>query len=136
MAWLASAALLVLGFVFLAREAEITEPLRIRLKIRATLGRGRRPVRYPVARFLDAMLDCSPCVSAWASGPSVALLWLIQRLGDIAGGVVILFVACPVGAVGLLYGLTLVSPMQAVAVLGGLLVKKDGKAKKSTDNPG
>jgi hypothetical protein len=146
--WLVVIALLTLGFVFLAREAEATAGVRKAIKGRAaerTLEGERTPATTArpldrsmslVARFLDALLECSPCVSAWASMPALALYWTIGQLNDVAAAVVILLVVGPVCSVGLLYLLTLLSPTQAMgAALVGLarfkkIDEKEGHAAK------
>lgn len=132
--WILAAALLTLGFVFLAREAEATEFVRKEIKRRAVIGRShdRTDGNHHLARFLDAMLDCSPCVSAWASMPALVVVWAIGQVNEIAAGFIILLVAGPVGSIGLLYAFTLLSPTQAMsAALAGL-----AKFKSKNGGPG
>ena len=141
--WILAAALLTLGFVFLAREAEATEFVRKEIRRRAVIGRTYHAVeedgvcevdgrKHRIARFLDAMLDCSPCVSAYASMPALATVWIIGQVNEIAAGFIILLVAGPVGSIGLLYAFTLLSPTQAMsAALAGL-----AKFKSKNGGPG
>ena len=129
--------LMTLGFVFLARDAEATGWLRKAIKRRAEEGRSPTSACYNIfSRFLDSMLECSPCVSAYASMLAVATYWAIGQVNEIASGAIILLVIGPVGAVGLLYGFTLLSPSQAMAAalagLGRLGKGKADAAKKDT----
>jgi len=116
------AALLTLGFCFLARDAEATEFLRLTVKARAELGRKSKG--HWLARFLDKMLDCAPCVAAWASAPAIGLSYLVTILNEWPAAFLILLVIGPVCATGLLYGLTLLSPSQELARAAALLKRK------------
>jgi len=144
MVWLAAWCLIVLGFVFLARSAEATEWLRTAIKIRAgwartdaalaseTVGRKLR-AKMPISRFLDALLSCAPCVAAWSAIPALALVVGLYLLRDSPWFVVMLALSCPFGAVGLMYGFTLLSPSQAMAAalagISRLKGKKDAEGK-------
>jgi len=116
------AALLTLGLCFLARDAEATEFLRLTVKARAELGRKSKG--HWLARFLDKMLDCAPCVAAWASAPAIGLSYLVTILNEWPAAFLILLVIGPVCATGLLYGLTLLSPSQELARAAALLKRR------------
>jgi hypothetical protein len=127
MVWLVAWCLLVLGLVFLARDAEITDPFRAWLASKLETARPSK-----VALFVVRMLDCAPCTSAWCSLPAGAAVVGLYLLRDTPWFLPMLAVACPVGAVGLMYGFTIVSPAQAMAAaLAGL--GRLGKGKKDAE---
>jgi hypothetical protein len=146
MVWLLAWCLLVLGLVFLARSAEATEFIRRWIKRRADEGRavcpdlwalvpvGSEPKRMcMISRFFDSLLSCAPCVAAWSAIPAAALVVGLYLLRDSPWFVVMLAASCPFGAVGLMYGFTLLSPSQAMAAalagLSRLKGKKDAEGK-------
>jgi len=142
MVWLVAWCLLVLGLVFLARSAEATEFIRGWIKARAERGRPWTPSTttpasecggHRIARFLDALLSCAPCTAAWSAIPAAALVVGLYLLRDSPWFVVMLAASCPFGAVGLMYGFTLISPSQAMAAalagLSRLKGKKDAEGK-------
>jgi len=135
--WLVAWCLLTLGFVFLARDAEATGFVRRCIARRAEEGRLSTSTCYNfVSRFLDALLACAPCTAAWSSILAAAVVAGLYYLADSPWIVAMLVVACPVGAVGLLYGFTLLSPSQAMAAalagLGRLKGKADAAKKDTT----
>jgi hypothetical protein len=134
MVWLFSWCLLVLGLVFLARSAEATEFIRSWIKRRADVGRDPTSTCFNLgSRMLDSLLECGPCVAAHSAIPAGALVVALYLLRDTPWFVVMLALSCPVGAVGLMYGFTLLSPSQAMAAalagLGRLKGKKDAEGK-------
>ena len=139
---IALAALLVLGLVFLMRDAEATEWLRKAIKTRAdwartdaalaseTVGRKLR-AKMPISRFLDALLSCAPCVAAWAAPPAAGLVYAVGQMNETAAALVFAFVLWPIASVGLLYAITILSPTQMVAMLLGAASRsKKQEAKK------
>jgi len=104
------AVLLLLGLIFLARDADITQ--RARKWIRDRSIRGKR-----ISAFVHAMLECAPCVAAWCAPPAYAISWALPKLNPYLAGPVFLLLVLPVCGVGLLYGLTLLSPAQMIETL-------------------
>ena len=132
MVWLVAWGLLVLGLVFLTRDAEATEWIRKAIRRRAEAGRSFSPRRMPISRFLDAWLSCGPCVAAWQAFPAGAAVYGLYFLRDTPWFVLMLALAAPVAAVGIMYGFTLLSPSQAMAAaLAGL--GRLGKGKKDAE---
>ena len=132
MVWLVAWGLLVLGLVFLTRDAEATEWIRRIIRRRAEAGREGGFKRNSVSRLLDAWLSCAPCVSSWQSIPAGAAVYGLYLLRDGPWFVPMLALAAPVAAVGVMYGFTLLSPSQAMAAaLAGL--GRLGKGKKDAE---
>lgn len=138
----AAAAFVVLGLVFLAREAQATAWLRRAIKRRAVFGQPVTedskvivPSSNPISRFLDAMLDCAPCVSAWMAPPAIGLVYLVNALDTIPAALCIVFVVGPLASVGLLYGLTLLSPAQSMAMLVNAASRSKKRAEEKKDAP-
>jgi hypothetical protein len=130
MVWLVAWCLLVLGLVFLARDAEATGWIRRIIRQRAEVGRSSHG--NLASRFLDAWLSCSPCIAAWMSFMAGGMVWGLYLLRDTPWFVPMLAPAGAVGAVGLMYGFTLLSPSQAMAAaLAGL--GRLGKGKKDAE---
>jgi hypothetical protein len=134
MVWLLAWCLLVLGLVFLARSAEATEFIRRAIRRRAEIGRDPTSTCYNIfSRLLDRMLECAPCVGAHSGVLAGATVWGLYLLRDSPWFVVMLAASCPFGAVGLMYGFTLLSPSQAMAAalagLSRLKGKKDAEGK-------
>ena len=102
------APLLVLGFVFLARESTLTELFREVIRRRAAAGK-----RF--SKFMAKALDCAPCTAAYCAPPSVALIYYLPQLGEIAAPLLLVFFVGPIASTGLLYALTLLSPVQFLA---------------------
>ena len=137
---IAIAALLVLGLVFLMRDAEATEWIRKSIKIRAVHGRayaenstaidgpdgvsevdGRL---HRIARFIDALLSCSPCCAAWAAPPAIGMVYALGAMSEVPAALCMVFVIGPVAAVGLLHALTLLSPAQMIGILASAAARK------------
>ena len=155
---IALSALLVLGLVFLMRDAEATDWLRRIIKARADDGRNNIQAdkerlirmagvlaigvaavpsllgpgsRHRVARFLDALLSCAPCCAAWAAPPAAGLTYAVGQMNETAAALMFAFVLWPIASVGLLYAFTILSPTQMVAMLLGASSRsrKKGEAK-------
>lgn len=140
-------ALLTCGFVFLARDAEATERPRAAIKHRADAARlpeKDRPqagrvarVAGILARFIDAMLDCAPCVAAWSAVVAELAIDGLSCLRSPWREVGTLVIGYPVAGVGLLYGMTLLSPTQAIARLIAARSVRGGERKdEETGKPG
>jgi hypothetical protein len=134
MVWLVAWCLIVLGLVFLARSAEATEFIRKAIRRRAEIGRDPTSTCYNIfSRMLDRLLECAPCVAAYSAFPAGAIVVALYLLRDSPWFVVMLALSCPFGAVGLMYGFTLISPSQAMAAalagISRLKGKKDAEGK-------
>jgi hypothetical protein len=108
------AILFLLGLVFLAREASLTDGLRARIHGRA--GSSNKALRWcRTIRFVDRMLECAPCVAAWMAPPAAGIAWGLPLLHPYVAAPVFLLLVSPVCGIGALYAITALSPTQALA---------------------
>lgn len=128
LAWLP----VTMALVYLAREAEITESWRLWLASKVYSEEIEKDRTSAVSRasrssrFVLAMLSCAPCTSAWVAPWSAFGLWgLSGEPVDVRGAILCLVVA-PLVAVGALWMVMILSPLEAFGFLSAR--SKEGKA--------
>lgn len=107
-----------MALVYLAREAEVADPFRIFVVSKAE--------RSSLARFIVSMLNCAPCTSAWVAPASAFGLWWLS--GEPMGPreAILCLVVAPLAAVGALWMVTILSPLEAFGFLSAR--SKEGKS--------